>query len=81
MSIAIGFSRTLVVFLSFSFAVLLTVHRVCLSFSDVFLIIFIVAAKIRLILADKIPSQKGEGGWAGLVPAKIKQLLANDIPS
>ena len=32
-------------------------------------------------MANDIPSKKREGGWAGLIAAKIKLILANAIPS
>ena len=41
----------------------------------------LVPAKIRVILANVIPSKKRERGWAVQIPAKIKLTLANEIPS
>ena len=32
-------------------------------------------------MADDIPFQKIEGGWAGLLLAKIRLILANDLVS
>ena len=37
--------------------------------------------EIRLTLANDIPSKKRKGGWAGLILAKIRLILANDILS
>ena len=41
----------------------------------------LVIAKIKLILANDIPSKKREGGWADLVAAKIKLILAGISPT